>query len=684
MISPAITRYLTLTSLGLFLFIATTIGAQQLQKNKTDDKTTARLITQMVEQYHISQGSIDDNISSKMLDRYIEEWDPQKNYFLKSDIEQWENYRKQLDDLIKQGDVSFAFEVFKHFVKRLDERVEYAHKLIDQEYDFTTNEEIDSDPDLIPWANDLEQMNERWRKRIKYELLLQKISDKTMEEAREAIHKKYRSFALLMHQYDREEVMEVFLSSLTHCFDPHSSYMSPKTMKDFEITMSLSLEGIGAQLRSEDGYTIVAEIISGGAADKDKRLTPGDKITAVGQETGDMVDIVNMKLTNVVQLIRGKPGSKVRLKVETESGEVKTYELTRQKIELNSSAVQGKIVDLKDKNGVETKIGIVNIPSFYRDFSQANTGRRDFRSTAFDVNKVLTDFRKKGVNAVIVDLRWNGGGALSEAIDVSGLFINEGPVVQIKQPNGRVRTHDDELPGVAWAGPLVVVCNRLSASASEIFAGVIKDYERGIIVGDTTTHGKGTVQNVMPVSKQMFQIFKQADDRGALKLTIQQFYRVNGESTQNRGVVSDIVLPSKLDHRDLGESFLDNALPFDKIPAAKFADTDMVTSNMVNELKKRSKERILSNKDFIKLDKQIKQFIAYKDRKSIPLNEKLLRAEIKPKDGIDISKDEEELVDNLRNSKKDDIFVDNYYNKELLNITLDLLEVAKDSKTAAR
>jgi carboxyl-terminal processing protease len=354
--------------------------------------------------------------------------------------------------------------------------------------------------------------------------------------------------------------------------------MSERTVKDFTINMSLSLEGIGASLQSDDGYTIVKEIIPGGAAAKDGRLKKEDKVLAVGQAEGEMVDIINMKLTNVVQLIRGAPGTKVRLLVKSTNGEEKVLELIRAKIELDAGAVKGEVINSTDRIGRPGKVGIVRIPSFYRDFSGAQNGKEDFRSTAVDVQKVLNDFRKQGVEAVVVDLRYNGGGALSEAIEVSGLFIDYGPVVQIKQPNGKVSAHDDEVKGVAWDGPLVVICNRMSASASEIFAGVIKDYQRGVIIGDSTTHGKGTVQNVMPVTRSFFQFNKQPD-RGALKLTIQQFYRVNGDSTQNRGVRSDVVLPSILDHRDLGESSLDNALPFDHIPPARFAPSGFVNSN---------------------------------------------------------------------------------------------------------
>ncbi|MCA9113277.1 MAG: PDZ domain-containing protein, partial [Planctomycetaceae bacterium] len=342
-------------------------------------------------------------------------------------------------------------------------------------------------------------------------------------------------------------ILEIYLTTLTNCFDPHSSYMSPDTVKDFTIQMKLSLDGIGASLRSEDGYTIVHEIIPGGAAAEDGRLQVGDKIIGVGQAEGEIEDIVDLKLRRVVEKIRGPRGTLVRLQVKPETGEVQIYDMIRKKIELKESEVKGEIIETDDRVGRKGRIGLLSIPSFYRDFAGASGGGDNFKSAARDVETVLHDFaRQGGVDAVVIDLRGNGGGSLTEAIEVSGHFIDHGPVVQVKDSDGRVRAYPDDRRGVLYSGPLVVLCNRTSASASEIFAGVIKDYHRGLIVGDSTTHGKGTVQNVMPVEpREMLNIFRPSNgaDQGSLKLTISQFYRVNGDSTQNRGVQSDIVLP---------------------------------------------------------------------------------------------------------------------------------------------
>ena len=586
--------------------------------------------------------------------------------------------KKELDDKVKAGDIKFCFEVFDQYLKRLDERMQLAHKLIDAKHDFNITEELDTDPDHRSWASSESEINERWRKRIKYDLLTLKIDGTNLEESRDRLHKRYRTISRASSQMENHEKLERYLSALSHCFDPHSSYMAPQTLEDFQIQMRLSLEGIGAALRSEDGYTIVASIVPGGTADKDGRLKVGDKIIGVDQGDGEMRDVVEMKLSKVVRFIRGKKGTNVRLQVKTaEDSKVEVYELTRQKIELKESAVKGRIINTNERvPNSNMKIGVVHIPSFYRDFGGAQRGIENFKSTARDVRKLLADFKTKGVDAVIVDLRTNGGGALKEAIDVSGLFIDEGPVVQVKDQNGNVKAHRDEDAGTTYNGPLVVVCNRLSASASEIFAGVIQDYGRGIIIGDTTTHGKGTVQNVMPVARQLFQ-FINPENRGALKLTINQFYRVNGESTQERGVRSDVVLPSLIDHMEFGESFLDNALKFDKIEASEYNKLNYVNAEMILNLKRASQKRVQRDEKFQKVVKEIEKYLKRKAEKTVTLNEAELRKE---RDSNKKDKDKEESDLNL--AKDAPVFKEGFYNNELLKITMDYASLVKDQRTA--
>lgn len=678
-------RRVAILSLFSVCLIVSTIGAQQLAQNSNSDGTTARLVCKMIERFHINQDSINDEMSSRLVDRYIEDLDPNKLYFLQSDIDKFNASRKKLDDQLLSGDTSFATQVFDRYIELMEQQVNIAHQYIDIDHDFSVEEEMTTDADELPWAQTAEERNERWRKRVKYELLDLKLEDNELADAREQLHRRYRTISSNLRLTDDHEVVEMYLTALARCFDPHSSYMSPQTLEDFQINMRLSLEGIGAQLRYEDGYTVVAEVVAGGAADKDGRLKPGDKIVAVAQEEGDYVDIIEMKLKDVVRLIRGPKGTIVRLKVKKgETSEQSVYDLTRQKIELTEAEVKGEILDLQQRIGQTLKVGVINIPSFYRDFAGAQAGAKDFKSTEKDVRKVLRDFDQQGgVDLVVIDLRNNGGGALSEAVGVSGLFIKEGPVVQVKELDGSIRSHEDENPDVAYTGPLMVICNRLSASASEIFAGVIKDYNRGIIVGDTTTHGKGTVQNVMPVSDPVFRLrLFQGEDRGALKLTIQQFYRVNGDSTQNRGVRSDVVLPSRIDHMDLGESFLDNALAFDRInPARGVYNTGLSSAEFAQQLQQASQNRVSENAEFQKLNKQIARLVERKNRDTISLQESVLAAQRELEE-----QESDELFPTIEGDaesgdKKDkEVFPQTFYNDEILEIAADYYSLLKQAK----
>lgn len=669
-------------SLCMVLLLGTAIFAQQATTpDSSSDSITAKRVCAMVSRFHISGKPINDEISAKLMKRFIKQLDPQKLYFYQSDINRLEAEKSLLDEKLAAGDVKFAYDCFNLYLQRLQERMDYAQQLVDVDHDFTVDESIVVDSKDLGFAKDQTEMNERWRKRVKYDLLTLVLDDTKIDEARKQLHKRYRNNLRTMTQTDNPEKLEMYLSALTHCFDPHSSYMSPQTLEDFRISMELSLDGIGAALRSEDGFTTVAEIVPGGAADADGRLKAGDKIIAVAQEDGNFVDVVEMKLSKVVRYIRGKRGTIVQLKVKKEKdSSAEVYKLTRKKIELSTSEVKGKIIETGERIPGQTgRIGIISIPSFYRDFRGAQRGDENFKSTARDVRKVLNDFRDQGgVDGIVIDLRFNGGGALSEAIEVSGLFVDEGPVVQVKQMDGERKIHSDVEPGAVYTGPLVVVCNRLSASASEIFAGVIKDYKRGIIIGDTTTHGKGTVQNVMPVRNQMFSFLGGKQDLGALKLTIQQFYRVNGDSTQNRGVRSDVILPSLIDNMDLGESFLDDAMEFDKIDVAQFSPVGMVNQQILNPLQQSSAKRIVADNKFKETQEEIDKYLEKKNQKTISLNEATRRKEMtKDKD----EKKEEEKKDPKADK---DIFKKDHYNDEILNITVDYMNLLKSMNTVQR
>jgi carboxyl-terminal processing protease len=636
-----------------------------------DDGKTAQMVAGMVSSRHINHPQIDDALSEKLFNRYMEVWDPQKLYFLQSDIDEFAPLKLKLDDQILKGDVQFAAVVFERFRERMTARAATITSIVDLEHDFSVDEQIPRDADELPWAANQAELDERWRKRIKFDLLMLKLEDKDLTDARKRLKTRYRTNQVFMDQTEAYEVLELYLSSMTHCLDPHSSYMSPQTLADFETTMKLRLEGIGARLKYEDGYTVVEEVIQGGAAAADKRLVKGDRIIGVSADSvSEFVDVVEMKLTRVVEMIRGKKGTKVRLQVLKESGGIEEYELTRTEVKITEDEVKGKVVNSADWiPGQTTRLGVLRIPSFYRDFQGANEGG-DFKSTSRDVKVVLEEFRKQNVDVLIVDLRWNGGGALQEAIEVSGLFIPKGSVVQVKEPGDSVQTYEDEDPDVYWRRPMVVVCNRFSASASEIFAGAIKDYRRGIVVGDRTTHGKGTVQNVVPVASRM-SLF--APDRGALKLTISKFYRVNGDSTQTRGVTSDVVLPSLLNHREVGEESMDNALEFDRITRAPYNQYPNVTDAIVQSLQSKSDERVKSDDEFKQINRIIERYIERKNDKLISLNESVLRAE--EEELKQEKKEEEEAIKQASGSADEDIFPKDFYNNELVRISLDYVQL---------
>lgn len=654
------------------LVAPTLMTAAETTKVTPKDGETAQLVANMVSTRHISHPSINDEIGTRLLNRFVEIWDPQKLYFMSSDIESFKKSATVLDDQLRSGNVQFANVVFDQFQKRMTERASLIEKLIDQEQDFTIEEDMILDPDDIDFAKTDAEMAERWRKRIKFDLLMLKMDDEQKDDPKANLKKRYARNRNLMSQTEGHEVLELYLSSLTHCLDPHSSYMSPQTLDEFRMNMELKLEGIGARLRWDDGFTVVEDVIKGGAAAAHGKLAKGDKITGVdpdGPGPEEMINVVEMKLSKVVTFIRGKSGTTVTLQIQKDAGGNENYTMNRQLVQLTEQQVQGKIIEGADwVDGRPIRIGVLNIPSFYKDFREASRGG-DFRSTTKDVRKVLAQFNQAKVDTLIVDLRMNGGGALDEAIEVSGLFIPKGPVVQVREPNNAVTPYADEDPDMAWRKPMVVVCNRLSASASEIFAGAIKDYRRGIVVGDRTTHGKGTVQNVMPVTQPGF--FRRSEPRGALKLTISKFYRVNGDSTQNKGVVSDVVLPSILNHRDIGEDSLDNALEFDRIPRANYMPfTGYYSDSIVKNLGQQSQARLAADEDFQKLNKNIARYVERKNRKTISLNESVLRAE---EEEIEREREEEEELAKKASgaSSDEDIFAENFYNRELVNITLD-------------
>jgi len=635
------------------------------------DRTIARRITSLMEQEHLSKHPLDDEISQRFMDQFLKTLDPAKMYFLQSDIDEFNRSRNDLDDLIKDGDTSFAFKVFERFQQRVQERLVDIDELLQAPHDFTIDEEMVIDPDSMTYAKDAAEAHEKWRKRIKLDLLIQKGDKIEEQEARQKLTRRYHSRAKQWQRFSREQLMEVYLTSFTTSFDPHTSYMGPHMLEEFEIDMRLELEGIGALLEFDDGYTVVKEIVPGGPADLDGRLKPKDTVIGVGQgKDGEIEDVVEMNLPDVVDRIRGKGGTIVRLQVRPATGgESVIYDLKRAKIEMKSNEARGEVIT-ETRDGDEFKVGVINLPSFYRDMSRV--GRiENFKSTTRDVERIIEDFKSQGVDAIVVDLRRNGGGSLDEAIALTGLFIKSGPVVQVKDSAGNVEELDDTDPSVAWDGPLVVLTSKLSASASEILAGAIQDYGRGIVVGDPTTHGKGTVQSLLDLSRQVFRI-PNAPKLGALKITFQQFYRPNGDSTQNRGVVADVALPSVISQLDIGESSLDYAREFNQVRPARYQRLNYVSDAVLQELRSRSTARIEGSEDFQKVKQNIARYLERKDRKTITLNEAKYMAE---QDELNREKEEQEKLEEQSAFNRPVVERDFYFN-EALAITLDYLNLS--------
>jgi len=653
---------------------------------RTPDRQVTLAINTLLKHEHLSRRDLDDEISQRGLVEFLKMLDPWKVYFYQSDVDEFMKHKTELDDQVRRGDLSYGYHIFKRFLERVDERVATAEELLAGKFDFTRDEELITDADEAVYPANPAEAKDRWRKRLKYDLLVLKAEEEeeSAEEAVDRLKRRYRNYARRMHQTDEDELMEMYITAMTSSYDPHTTYMSPSTLENFNIQMGLKLEGIGAALQVDDGYTVVNKIIPGGAADKEGSLEHEDRIVSVGQdEDGEMVDVVDMKLSDVVKLIRGPAGTIVRLGVKKPGGtDLKTVKITRAKIELKDSEARGVVLEAGKKPGSGPfKVGVINLPSFYMDMDAARDGLTNFKSTSRDVQKILEDFRGKGVDAVVLDLRRNGGGSLTEAIKLTGLFIDRGPVVQVKNSEGRIQHYDDLDSGMAWDGPLVVLTSKLSASASEILAGAIQDYRRGLVVGDATTHGKGTVQSLMDIGSRLFRV-PHPPNLGALKITMQQFYRPSGDSTQKRGVLPDIVLPALTSHMDIGESDLDYAIDFDRVPKTAFDDANLVTGEIIRTLTNNSKERIGASEDFSKLLAKIVRYREQKARKRVPLNEQKFMERRKE---FDADKEEEKTLLDEENGDKESKVVDrDYYFEEVLSITADYLRLLEESKLAVR
>ena len=588
----------------------------------------ARRVSDIIAREHYRRMPLDDRLSSLILDRYLDAIDGGRSYFFASDIAEFEKYRYELDDAIKSGDVEPAFVIFRRYQQRSRERMNYAIELLAKKPDFDIDETFNFDREKEPWPANAAEMNELWRKRVKNDALSLLTAGKQWPEVVDVLRKRYEHVAKRMDQSKPDDVFEAFMNAFVLSLDPHSNYFSARNSEEYNIQMSLSYEGIGASLQLTDDYVTVIDVIAGGPAAVSGKLSANDRITAVGEgKTGELVDVIGWRLDDVVQKIRGPGGTLVRLQLlpagAAPGSAQKVIEFTRNRVSLEAQAAH-KAMRTVVRNGREVKIGIITVPSFYQDYDASRAGAKDYRSTTRDVQRLIGELRKDGAEVLIMDLRANGGGYLPEAESLTGLFIDRGPVVQLRDTTGRIEVDDDPDPAVFYSGPMVVLVDRFSASASEIFAGAIQDYGRALIVGQQT-YGKGTVQNAHPLN---YTIFGRKPELGQLNVTIGKYYRITGESTQDRGVTPDIALPSLIDANEVGESTRDRALPWDHIEPASFkAEGDL--KPVAATLQKLHDERTANSADFRYLQADIAALEAMRSQKTLSLNLKTREADRK-------------------------------------------------------
>lgn len=589
-------------------------------------RATARKVGRILEEEHYSHAAIDDKMSAQVFQRYIDFLDGQRSYFLAADVAEFGAWRFKFDDMIRTGDVEPAYLIFNRFQQRNRERMQYALAQLKSEPDWNVNESFEFERQHAPFPVTAAEMDELWRKRVKNDALTLLLQGKNWSDAADTLRKRYERQLKRVDQVSTEDVFENLMNAYARSFDPHSSYFSPRNSEEYRIQMSLNYEGIGASLQLVDDYVTIMNVIEGGPAASAGTIGPNDRIVGVGQgHEGSFTDVIGWRLDDVVQLIRGKAGTVVRLQVlpagAAPGSKEKILEFVRNKVTLEAQAAH-KDVKTVARNGRTLKIGVITVPGFYQDVAAQSAGDQNYRSTTRDVLKLLRELKGENVDGLVLDLRGDGGGYLPEATALTGLFIDHGPVVQLRDTNGRLEVLDDPEPTAAYDGPLAVLVDRLSASASEIFAGAIQDYHRGVILGQRT-FGKGTVQNLRPLDR-----FAAKPSSGQLTVTIGKFYRVTGESTQHRGVEPDIALPSPIDMKEVGESALEAALPWDRIPGVPFqASTPPAAVPAVATLVSAEDSRAHSDPDYRWLVSDIAALDTVREQHSLSLNLKARKDE---------------------------------------------------------
>jgi carboxyl-terminal processing protease len=621
------------TATLLYLFATSLFGFSGIDTTHIEAKPVygreAHTITELLKSYHFRKIGLNDSLSSRIFDRYLNELDNNKSYFLEADIKSFEKYRYSIDDFSREENVQPGFEIYNLFRKRYLQRMDYVlNTLLNQNFEYTSNETMETEREKSPWPKTKEELNEVWRKIVKNQSLGLKLAGKKPEEIKETLRKRFDRFTKSMLQVNSEDVFSVYMNAITEAYDPHTNYLSPKDTDLFKQSMSLSLEGIGARLQTENDYTKVFEIVPGGPAAKSGLLQANDLIIGVAQGVeGEMVDVIGWRIDDVVKLIKGPKGTLVRLQIlpalTNAKGPAKEISIVREKVKLEDQAAKKKVIEFRQDGRVQ-KLGVITLPNFYMDFDAYQRGDSDYRSTSRDVKKLIGEMKAEGIDGLIMDLRNNGGGSLMEAVELTGLFIKEGPVVQVKNSLNKVEVLPDDEKEAFYSGPLVLLTNRFSASASEIFAGAIQDYGRGVIFGENT-FGKGTVQSVYDLKRLLP---SNGQPLGELKFTFQKFYRVTGSSTQHKGVLPDIVIPSALDAKKYGESANENALPWDVIKPVMFQKSGNITPKTIAQLNQSFKERMKFDAGLKKYTADVEELKKVLSQTKISLNETVRKQEM--------------------------------------------------------
>jgi carboxyl-terminal processing protease len=664
-------------SFGILVFVASsacafTDSSQTIKPFAPSEqqKIIYETALQFVSAYHYSKPQINDAFSEKALVNYIKTLDPSKVYFLQSDIDRFDDYKYKLDDGILTGDVNPAFEIFNTYQQRLVDRIEFSLSLLKRPFIFTENDsfQVNRDDSKVTFAANYGEYDNLWQLKVKYEYLLTKgAKPDTADKFLNDVVKRYENLLKFARKTKADDVFQLYMNALLEVADPHTNYFSPRSAEDFNQSMSLSLEGIGAQLQVENEYTKIREIIKGGPADKSKKLFAGDKIIGVAQgKDSDVVNVVDWRIDDVVSLIRGKKGTPVRLKIipADEPNTTRLVDITRDKIVLEDQSAKSSVKEITRK-GKKLKVGVVTIPTFYLDFAAASRGESNYKSTTRDVRKLITDLKKQKVDGIVIDLRNNGGGSLQEAIELTGLFIQKGPVVQVKYADGNIKIERDNDSEIFYDGPLAVMVNRFSASASEIFSAAIQDYHRGIIVGERT-YGKGTVQNMVDLNE-----FIQYNDKklGQVKLTIAKFYRVNGGSTQHKGVTPDIELPGVYDADEYGEDASPYALPWDQIAPAEIAALAF-TQEQIIDLRTSHDLRMVKEPEYTYLLEDIAFLNKMREQNYVSLNEAAYKQKLDSDAELKKKREEARKKDRKGGSEKPDLILE-----ESEQIIADLLQI---------